>query len=68
MRRCCRRVNEDTFTVQLIDAKEQLVSIAKSDIRTYDLGAASNMPSFTGKLSDKELADLLAYLISLKGM
>jgi mono/diheme cytochrome c family protein len=25
------------------------------------------MPSFAGKLTDEELADLLAYLLSLKG-
>ena len=30
-----RRLNEDTYTVQLIDDKERLHSIAKSDIRSY---------------------------------
>jgi putative heme-binding domain-containing protein len=62
-----RRLNEDTFTVQLIDQNEHLISLMKSDIREYELGTTSNMPSFMGKLSDDELADLLAYLISLRG-
>jgi putative heme-binding domain-containing protein len=62
-----RRVNEDTATVQLIDEGERLVSLSKSDIREFELGTASGMPSFAGKLTDEELADLLAYLLSLKG-
>jgi putative heme-binding domain-containing protein len=61
-----RRINEDTFTVQLIDQNEKLVSILKSDIRQYEIGAQSEMPSFKG--TDEELADLLAYLISLRGL
>jgi putative heme-binding domain-containing protein len=62
-----RRVNEDTATVQLIDEGERLVSLSKSDIREFELGTASGMPSFAGKLTDEEVADLLAYLLSLKG-
>ncbi len=62
-----RRLNEDTATVQLIDRQEQLVSLEKTDIREYRIGTASEMPSFAGKLSTAEVADLLAYLISLRG-
>jgi putative heme-binding domain-containing protein len=62
-----RRVNEDTSTVQLIDEGERLVSLSKSDIREVELGTASSMPSFAGKLTGEELADLLAYLLSLRG-
>jgi len=62
-----RRLNEDTATVQLIDDRERLVSLAKSDIREFALGTMSAMPSFAGKLSDEDLADLLAYLLSLRG-
>jgi putative heme-binding domain-containing protein len=63
-----RRVNEDTATVQLIDEGERLVSLSKSEIRELELGTTSGMPSFAGKLTDEELADLLAYLFSLKGL
>jgi hypothetical protein len=62
-----RRFNEDTFLVQLIDTQEKIRSIAKADIARYDIGATSDMPSFTGQLDDNGLADLLAYLVSLKG-
>ena len=62
-----RRLNEDSATVQLIDDAERLVSLSKSDIREFELGTASSMPSFAGKLTGEELADLLAYLLSLKG-
>ena len=62
-----RRLNEDTFTVQLADQDGRLYSFAKADLSQYDLGTTSDMPSFTGKLSEDELADVLAYLISLRG-
>jgi len=63
-----RRLNEDTFTVQLIDENEKLVSLEKSDIREFEAGTASPMPSFAGKLTGEEIADLLAYLVSLRGL
>jgi putative heme-binding domain-containing protein len=62
-----RRINEDTFTVQLMDQQERLVSLEKSGIREYEIVKTSDMPSFAGKLTDAEIADLLAYLVSLKG-
>jgi putative heme-binding domain-containing protein len=62
-----RRFNEDTFSVQLIDSQENVRSIEKSDIRRYDISMTSQMPSYRGRLNDAELADLLAYLVSLKG-
>jgi len=62
-----RRLNEDTASVQVIDSQARLVSLLKSDIRDYELGKTSNMPSFAGKLTEAEVADLLAYLLSLRG-
>ena len=63
-----RRLNEDTFTVQLIDQDERLVSLVKADLRSLDAVTQSAMPSVTGRLSDEEVADLIAYLLSLKGL
>jgi cytochrome c oxidase cbb3-type subunit 3 len=63
-----RRLNEDTFTVQLIDENERLLSLAKSEIQEFEAGTASPMPSFAGKLTADEIADLLAYLVSLRGV
>jgi putative heme-binding domain-containing protein len=62
-----RRLNEDTFTVQLIDDQERLLSLTKTDLREYTILKTSPMPSYKDKLSAQEMADLLAYLVSLKG-
>ena len=39
-----RRLNEDTYTVQLIDTEERLVSLIKSDLREYAVLKTSAMP------------------------
>ena len=62
-----RRLNEDTYTVQLIDERERLVSLAKADLREYTILTASTMPSYKDRLKAEDLADLVAYLLSLKG-
>ena len=62
-----RRLNEDTYTVQLIDADEHLVSLVKADLREYTIITSSAMPSYKGKLDSSELDDIVAYLRTLKG-
>ena len=62
-----RRLNEDTYSVQLIDEQERLVSLVKADLREYEVGTSSPMPSFATTFNGDELADLVAYLLSLKG-
>jgi putative heme-binding domain-containing protein len=62
-----RRLNEDTYTVQLIDEQEKLISLTKADLREYTILTASPMPSYKNQLSEAELADVVAYLLSLKG-
>jgi putative heme-binding domain-containing protein len=62
-----RRLNEDTYTVQLLDDQEKLVSLTKADLREYTILTVSPMPSFKDRLTDDELADVVAYLLSLKG-
>jgi hypothetical protein len=62
-----RRINEDTYTVQIIDDQEHLVSLVKADLRSYTISEKSSMQSYKGKLTPKEIADILAYLVSLKG-
>ena len=63
-----RRLNEDTFSVQLIDADEHLVSLAKADLKEYTVIKTSAMPSYRTKLSTAELGDLVAYLLTLDGV
>ena len=62
-----RRLNEDTYTVQLIDTNERLVSLSKPDLREYTVLKTSTMPSYKEKLSAAELDDVIAYLRTLKG-
>jgi putative heme-binding domain-containing protein len=61
-----RLLNLDTFTVQMLDSKEQLRSFVKSDLRDHGFVDKSPMPSYKDKLSAQELADLVSYLVSLK--
>ncbi len=62
-----RRLNEDTYTVQIIDDKERLQSLVKADMRSYVVATTSSMPSYANRLTADELADLIAYLLTLKG-
>jgi putative heme-binding domain-containing protein len=62
-----RRLNEDTYTVQIIDAQERLISLDKSALREYTVLKTSTMPSYKEKLSASELDDVTAYLRTLKG-
>lgn len=63
-----RRLNEDTYSVQLIDEQEHLVSLDKADLREYTVMTTSPMPSYKDKLNEQERADIVAYLLTLKGM
>lgn len=63
-----RRLNEDTYTVQLIDEDENLRSLHKEDLSELTTVMTSPMPPFGESLSDQELSDLLAYLLTLKGL
>lgn len=63
-----RRLNEDTYTVQLIDEQEHLVSLTKADLREFAVLKTTPMPSYKDKFSSQDLADLEAYLLSLKGV
>jgi putative heme-binding domain-containing protein len=60
-----RRLNEDTFTVQMIDDQERLISLSKADLKEFELGKTSPMPA--AALSGDEQSDLIGYLLTLKG-
>ena len=62
-----RRLNEDTYSIQVMDDKERLHSMLKADLREFTISKTSPMPSYKDKLSSDELADLIGYLLSLKG-
>ena len=59
--------NEDSYTVQLIDDQEKLVSLTKADLREFTILTVSPMPSYRDRLTQDGIADVVAYLLSLKG-
>ena len=61
-----RLLNHDTFTVQILDSKEQLRSFVKSDLKEHGF-VPTPMPSYKGRLDGQETADVVSYLVSLKG-
>ena len=60
-----RRLNEDTFTVQMIDSDERLRTLLKADLVEYEVITTATMRPTT--LSADEVADLVGYLLSLGG-
>jgi len=61
-------LNHDTFQVLMRDTKDQLRSFQKADLREHGFVDGSPMPSYRMTLSPQELADVIAYLSTLKGV
>jgi len=59
-------LNEDTHTLQLLESKQGLQSLAKRDFNRFSVEKTSTMPSFARQLNDGELNDLVTYLHSLQ--
>jgi cytochrome c oxidase cbb3-type subunit III len=56
-------LNEDQFTLQMLDTREQLHLLEKDRLRSLEKRRESAMPVYDQKaLSDKDLQDLIAYL------
>jgi putative heme-binding domain-containing protein len=60
------RMNEDSFSLRIMDADANLWSFQKRDIESYERSEKSTMPGYGQALSDGELDDLVAYLFSLR--
>jgi quinoprotein glucose dehydrogenase len=63
-----RLLNENTFSVQMLDSAEKLRSFETGELKEHGFLAKSPMPSYKDKLTPAEMADLIAYLTSLKGL
>jgi len=61
-------LNQDAFSVQLLDSKDRLRYLAKSDLRESGFVAKSPMPAYRDKFNAQELADVVSYLSNLKGL
>jgi putative heme-binding domain-containing protein len=62
-----RLLNQDALSVQLLTPKEELKSYMRATLRDYTILDKGLMPSVRGKLNDQQVADVVAYLTSLKG-
>lgn len=62
-----RRLNEDTFSVQVMDKDGRLRTIDKKDLAWATIEPKSPMPPYKGTLGGKDIDDVLAYLESLRG-
>jgi cytochrome c oxidase cbb3-type subunit III len=61
------RMGEDSFTIVLKDASGKFHGFRKPDLLSLEKEPGKSfMPSFKGTLSDAQLDDLVAYLMSLK--
>lgn len=61
------RLNEDSYSIQLLDVDENLHSLNKKDLQSVRADKKkSRMPAYTGVFTPAELDDLVAYLYSLQ--
>lgn len=59
-------LNEDSYSIQVMDEEERLLSYSKQLLKEIRRGQVSAMPTYQGDLSEAEVDDLVAYLASLK--
>jgi cytochrome c oxidase cbb3-type subunit 3 len=58
-------LNEDNFTLQMIDTREQLHLFEKEKLHSLEKSRESLMPKYDEKvLTEKDLQDIVAYLLS----
>ena len=59
-------LNEDSFSVQIMDTSEQIHLLEKDKLRSFQKSRESAMPKYgPDLLSDKDLEDIVAFLISV---
>ena len=59
-------LNEDHFTLQMMDTREQIHLFEKDKLRSFEKSRESLMPAYDQKtLSDKDLQDVVAYLLGV---
>lgn len=59
-------LNQDPFSLQMLDSSGQLVALSRSQVQETHLVDPPPMPSYQGKLTSAGIDDLVAYLASLR--
>lgn len=60
--------SEDLYSIQIMDTTQRLQGYLKEDLREVVKEKVSLMPAFTAaRLNDRDLEDLLSYLLTLRG-
>jgi putative heme-binding domain-containing protein len=57
-----RLLNQDTYSVQIMDSNGQLAAYQRADVHNLHFVEKGLMPSYNGKLSNQDVADILNYL------
>lgn len=63
-----RILNQDGFSVQIIDSSSELRSFLKANLREFTIITANPMPAYADKMSAEDMNGLVQYLSSLKGI
>lgn len=58
-------LNQDGYSVQMVDATGKLATYSKSGLREFTIVDANPMPSFGDKIAGSDLEDLVRYLSTL---
>lgn len=61
------RLNEDPFSIQLRDFSDTIHSLFKDQLTSLQVERRTTMPSYQTRLTNSEIDDVVAYLLSLRG-
>jgi putative heme-binding domain-containing protein len=62
-----RLLNQDTYTLQLLQSNGRLTLLDKTTLREISILKESPMPSYKDKFNAQEIADVVAFLRTLRG-
>lgn len=62
-----RLLNRSRFSIQILDSSDRLRTLDAADVKEFSIDKTSPMPSVRTLLSSQEVADLVAYLTTLRG-
>lgn len=61
-----RILNQDAFSVQLIDSSGELKSFDKTTVRQFVIVTTNPMPSYATKLNSEDMKTIVRYLVTLR--